>query len=219
MSDIVKLNIKSKGIKAVLSDQLGKSDGFIEMPAVIEREKQEHAHKLELENEYARGFEEGKQDATVQLEEKHSKELLAQSQDFYKIISTFEESIKIFEHDFSQMVINLAERIASKVVKKEMEINSTIKQVLDDNLRRIIGANDIVIKLNPKDVELLEKGSLHNMNSAGIEKIRFESNNSVGIGGCLIESEIGNLDARVESQINELVKVLENSLTINSSNE
>lgn len=219
MSDIVKLSIKSKGIKAILSDQVGNGDGFVEMPAVIEREKQEHAHKIELEQEYSKGFEAGKNEAVNELEEKHAQELLAQSKDFYKIISTFEERIKVFENDFSKLVINLSEKIASKIIKKELETNSTIKQTLDDNLRRIIGANDIVIKLNPKDVELLERESLKNMNSAGIEKIRFESNNSVDIGGCLIESEIGNLDARVESQIKELIKVLENSIINNNSDE
>jgi len=211
MSDIVKLNIKSKGIKAIVSDQLVGGDGFTELPEVLEREKQEQAHKIELENEFMRGIETGRTEASKELEEKHSQELLAQSKDFYNIISTFEDKITEFENSFNQLVIHVSEKIASKIIQKELETDSTINNILNENLRKIIGANDIVIKLNPKDNAILEKSNNEFLASSGINKIRFESNKNIHVGGCLIESEIGNLDARIESQLNELVQALQNN--------
>ena len=74
-----------------------------------------------------------------------------------------------------------------------MKLTLLIEKILDQNLRKIIGANDIVIKLNPKDHELIEKSSKEYFASSGITKIRFESNDNIQIGGCFIESEIGNL--------------------------
>lgn len=210
MSDVIKLNIKSKNLRAVIADSVDNNDGFTELPEVIEREKQEHAHKIELENEYKKGFEEGKIDATEHLKKIHSEDLLKQSQNFYSIISTFEEKLKIFENDFHSLVINVAEKIAAKIVEKEIEHKSTLEQILEKNLRKIIGANDIVIKLNPEDNSRIQKSSKEYLTSSGITKIRFEANENIQIGGCLIESEIGNLDARIETQINEIIKALEN---------
>lgn len=213
MSDVIKLNIKSKNIRAVISDQNSGIDTFTELPEVLEREKQEHAHKLELEHEFKKGFDEGHKSAVADLEEKHSKELLHQSQDFYKILSTFEEKMKSFESNYHKLVINVSKKISEKILKKELENETIIEKILEENLSKIIGANDIVIKLNSKDYELIQKSSKEYLKSAGINKIRFEANDNIQVGGCLVESEIGNLDARIESQINELIKALENKLT------
>ena len=210
MSDIIKLNIKSRNIRATIGDQMGRSDSFVEMPEVLEREKQEHTHKLELENEYRKGLEDGKNETEKLLEEKHSKELLNQAQDFYSIISAFEEQMKTYENEYHNLVIKVSEKIVEKILQEKLESNSTLERILEENLRKIIGANNIVIKLNPKDHVLIQKSSKEYFASSGISKIRFESNDNIHVGGCFIESEIGNLDARIETQISEIIRSLEN---------
>jgi flagellar assembly protein FliH len=213
MSDIIKLNIKSKNFKAIISDELGPTDSFKEFPELLESEKEEQAHKLELEKEYKKGYEEGQQNIKMELEKIHSEELHNQSKNFYNIISTFEDRIKIFERDFHSLVINVSKSISEKIIGKELSYDPQIKDLLKDNLRKIIGANDVVVKLNPKDYEIIEGSSNKNLGITGVTKINFESNEDVHIGGCLIESEIGNLDARVESRIEQLIKALENKFT------
>lgn len=210
MSDVIKLNIKSKNIRAVVADHTDNSDIFTELPEVLEREKKEHVHKQELETEFNKGHEAGKFEAENILEKKHSEELLEQSKGFYSIISTFEDKMKIYENEYHSLVIKLADKIASKILQEKLEENSSIERILDQNLRKIIGANDIVIKLNPKDHALIEKSSKEYFASSGITKIRFVSNENIQIGGCFIESEIGNLDARIETQIGEIIRALEN---------
>jgi len=213
MSDVIKLNIKSRNIKAVISDHAEVLNGFVELPEVLEREKQESAHKIELENEYNKGYEVGKNEITSILEQKHSDELLSQSQDFYKILASFEEKFIVFENNYHHLVLKVSQKIAEKILQKELKNYLLVEKILDQNLRKIIGTNDIVIKLNPKDNELIQKSSKEYLTSLGITKIRFEPNKNVQIGGCLVESEIGNLDARIETQITEIIKVLENSIT------
>jgi flagellar assembly protein FliH len=213
MSDIITLNMKSKNVKAVISDHFGNSSVFTELPEVLEREKQEHVHKIELENEFKKGYDLGSAETANKLEQKHSDELLNQSRDFYNIISTFEKKIKTYENDYHSLVIKVSEKIAEKVLQKKMEMDSTIEKILEQNLKKIIGANDIIIKLNPYDNKLIQKSSKEYLASSGITKIRFENNDNIQVGGCLIESEIGNLDARIETQINEIIRALENHYT------
>lgn len=210
MSDIVKLNIKSKGIKAVIAEEFQKGGGFKEFSEVLEKEKEEQSHKIELENEFQRGYQVGREEAINELEKKHSDDLLNQSKDFYNIIKSLEEKFIGFEKDFHKLVIYLAGKIAEKVIGNELRNESRIEKILDQNLNKILGANEIIIKLNPTDFELMQKSSREYLGSSGISKIKFESNENIQMGGCLIESEIGNLDARVESRISELLKALEN---------
>jgi flagellar biosynthesis/type III secretory pathway protein FliH len=40
-------------------------------------------------------------------------------------------------------------------------------------------------------------------------KIKFEQDDRIELGGCFIESEIGNADGRISSQLNELKRKLE----------
>jgi flagellar assembly protein FliH len=213
MSDAIKLNFKSKKIKAFIPDYNNNSESYTELPHIVEKEKIEQAHKHEMEEEYKKGYEDAEKNVTEELEQKHSDELLNQSKDFYSIVSTFEEKFKIFENDFHSLVIKVSQRIAEKILQKELADNTIIEKLLDQNLRNIIGANDIIIKLNPTDYKLIQKSNKQYLASSGGSKIRFESNENIQIGGCLIESEIGNLDAKVESQLNEIVKDLENSFT------
>lgn len=213
MSEIVKLNMKSKKIRAVVSDSMPDSESFTEYSEILEKEKEESIHKHELENEYKRGYEEGKQKTKEELDSLHSQELLKQSEDFYNIIKTFEEKIKNYENDFHKLVIGVAGKISEKIIRREMKNKSVIEKVLTENLNKIIGANEISIKLNPVDYKLIEKTKKEFFESNNITKIKFEQTENVTIGGCLIETEIGNLDARNESQINELLKALEEKLT------
>ena len=182
MSDIIKLNIKSKNIRAVVSDTNGEDDNFTEFTEILEKEKEESAHKQELKIEFERGFEEGKQTTTEELEEIHSQELLRQSEDFYNIIKTFEDKIKSYENNFHRLVINVAGRISEKILKKELTKKSIIEKTLNENLGKIIGANEIVIKLNPADHTLLENSNKEYMASNNITKIRFETSENIKIG-------------------------------------
>lgn len=210
MSDVIKLNIKTKRLKAIIPDEFNNIETFQELPEVIEREKEEQAHKQELLNEFNKGLEEGKKKAEAELEQKYEQDLLNQAKEFYSIMATYEERIKKFENNFHNLVINVSKKIAEKVVRKEIEYESTIKEILEKNLDKIIGSNEIVIKLNKQDYDLIQKSSKQFMQQYGINKMRFEANSSIQQGGCLIESEMGNIDARVDSQINELVNALEN---------
>lgn len=218
MSDKIRLNIKSRNLKAIIQKKDEENKAFYDYAELLEKEKIENAHKIELENVYKNGFEDGKQNAEEKLSEKHNQELIEQAEEFYKIIKTFEDTIKQYENNFHKIVINATQKISEKIVKREIEQKSIISEILEQNLSKVFGANEITIKLNPADFKIVEKTNREKMNSIGISKIKFEPSESITKGGCLIETEIGNLDARIESQINEIIKSLENKLT-KSNNE
>jgi flagellar assembly protein FliH len=46
------------------------------------------------------------------------------------------------------------------------------------------------------------------MENNSYSNLKFESDDRIDVGGCFVESEIGNVDARISSQLNELKTLL-----------
>lgn len=209
MSDIVRIKIKGKGLKAKLPSTDG-SD-------LADYADSEESYKRELDHYFQKGYEEGYASAQQELEQGFNQEILEKSQEFYNILSNFEEKLIEYEESFGKIVINVAGRIAEKILKFELEDKSKIEETIGEALRKVIGANGVVIKINPADFSKIEQRDEKIPLLSNFSKLRFDQDPAIEIGGCIIETEIGNVDARISSQINELLKQLE--LRLSNENE
>ncbi len=212
MSNTIKLNIKKKKVKAIISDRINNNAGFTELSKAIINDGIETVSKTEVDDAYKKGYEDAKKEITENLTQIHEGELLKQSEEFYNIISTFEDTIASYHSIFNKLVINVSQKIAEKILKRELKNKSGIEETLQKSIHKIIGANEVIVKLNQKDYETLNKNDKIKIMTQGMSHIKFEIDNNIEIGGCLIETEIGNLDARINSQLNEITKALENKI-------
>ncbi|MEE9430542.1 MAG: FliH/SctL family protein [Melioribacteraceae bacterium] len=212
MSSVIKLNISTKKIRAIVSDSDKELNGFTEYSESLKKEAIETATQKEVDEAYTSGYEKGKQEVTEKLEQFYEAELLRKTEEFYKIISTIEAQIKNYGNDFNKLVITTSKRISEKIIGRELESKTIIEETLQKSIHKIIGANEIIVKLNPSDFELIQNEKTIQKFNSGITHIKFEAVSSIEKGGCFVETEIGNLDARISSQINEIVKNLENKL-------
>ena len=111
-----------------------------------------------------------------------------------------------------QQIINLILLIAKKVIKvisenqKNVVINNTIQA-----LRKLRSRGDIAIRVNLADLELSSKHKRDFIEMVeGIKSVRILEDATVDKGGCIIETDFGNIDARISSQLNEISdKILE----------
>ncbi len=210
MSDVLKLRIKSKSLKAVIAND--------DVDNPIAAEFEEESLDKEFEKRFNEGYEQGYQTAKEELEEVHANELLGKTEEFYNILSGFETTLKEYENDFLKIVLNVSKAIAEKIVKKEVENSSILEEILRESASKIIGANEVIIKLNPDDYNFITKDNGASFLNNKFSRIKFESNSKIEKGGSFIETEIGNVDARLSTQIGEITKALENQL-LNNSNE
>ncbi len=215
MSDVIKLNIKKKNVKAIIPGRHNDNTGFTEFSQVVSNDELEKVSKSEVDEAYKKGYEDAKKEVTEYLNQIHESELLKQSEEFYNIISTFEETIGKYHSDFHKLVINVSQKIAEKILKRELKYKSIIEEVLNNSLHKIIGANEVVVKLHSLDFNRLNKNDKIKIMTQGMNHIKFEIDDNIDIGGCLIETEIGNLDAQINSQLNEISNALENEIVKN----
>jgi len=101
-------------------------------------------------------------------------------------------------------VVRLALAVAKKVVHREIHIDPTIIHALVRvALERVSGKTAVTVRLCPTDYEYMT--SKHgDMSRAEGREINFEPDTSITQGGCMIQTEIGDIDARIEEELREV---------------
>lgn len=206
MSDVIKLNIKSKSLKAVLNDD------NISSIDIDDQEGNDKRYRVELERQFTLGYNKGYDDAKAELESEYNQQMMEKAEEFYSIIKSFEERIINYETAFEKVVIETSKQISKKIITREIENQSIIETVLKNSLQKVIGANQILIKLNPNDYQSIVNSDFLPELENQFNKVKFEEDEKIERGGCLINTELGNVDSKISTMVNELIKKLENAV-------
>lgn len=200
MSEVIKINKRPTNIIAY-------SEGATVFQTSEEQKKLDY--EVEMNNQYSKGFNDGQQALRVKFEQEFNEKILKKYSELNNVISGLNDKAVQLDSQFEILVMNVAFKISEIILKREIEKESIVKTVIDDALRKVMGANEIIVRLNPKDYEsiILEGKSFQLKDS--FSQIKFEKDDRIELGGCFIESEIGNADGRISSQINELKRKIE----------
>jgi flagellar assembly protein FliH len=98
--------------------------------------------------------------------------------------------------------------VARKVIRQEVATDrDVILSVLREAVKNVLDRDRIKIRLNPVDHERMSK--LTPALIAGFEGIRsisLEADEAIGLGGAVIETAFGEIDATIEQQLEEILK-------------
>ncbi len=115
------------------------------------------------------------------------------------------------EKDLLRLAVRLAERIVGREIEKD---DKTIVEIISTALQNARQQEKLTVRVNPKDLPTIEKQT-ERFSSGRIQFIDFVADPRVASSGCLIESEVGSIDARLETQL----RVLERALLSQSEGE
>jgi flagellar assembly protein FliH len=110
-----------------------------------------------------------------------------------------QEIYQEIEKEVTQLALSIARKIICHEVKTAPE---TITCIARQALSSVDNPRKIKIKLNPDDLHFIEDTQdqlSRYLDNA--DKIRFEAEESIQSGGCLIETDRGDIDARIEKQL------------------
>ena len=113
----------------------------------------------------------------------------------------------VFEY-IAPDILEISVDIAKKIVKKEIEQNPEfVLETIMDVLKTISKEESrISIKLNPSQVSLLKETLPEMTNKIGVDaKIIVIPDDSVDIGGCIVYTTNGVVDATIQTQL-EIIK-------------
>jgi len=202
MSDVIKLNSRSSKTNVKVS-------GY---GNVVETESESDLFKKQLEDYYSLGYREAQEKTRRDVEREYTDKLFRKYEEVHKILEQFDASFADYEKSFEKLVIETAFEVAKKVIQREVSSSTIINENVRFAINKIMGANEIRLKLNPADIEELNETTKNLIHSGSFNKIKIEPDARIELGGCLIETEIGNVDARISTQLNEMQRQLEDSL-------
>ena len=172
--------------------------------------EEEHWNK-KIEQAKRAAYEEGRSDALTELENQFSQDLFAKYGEFENLAHSLEKGFDEYELAFEKLVSSFSLKIAEKILKKSIDEESIIAKTISEASQKIIGAEKVLIKLNPSDLELLKDSGRELFRDESFTKVKFESDPKIEKGGCIIESEIGNVDARISTQLSEIDRKISNN--------
>jgi flagellar biosynthesis/type III secretory pathway protein FliH len=104
----------------------------------------------------------------------------------------------------------LAVRIAEKILGRELRIDAAaVVDVAAEALRHAGEPRELVVRCAAEDVEALERGKPRLVERCrAAQAVRFVADDRVGRGDCIVESELGVVDARLSTQLDAIERAL-----------
>ncbi|MBN1524452.1 MAG: flagellar assembly protein FliH [Spirochaetales bacterium] len=157
----------------------------------------------QIENEaFERGYREGHEQGFKGGKEEVDRLIERLHLILNKAIEKRNEIIEVSE----TQLINLVLLISKKVIKviSENQKNVVINNVIQA-LRKLKSRGDVVIRVNLSDLDLTTEHIKDFMKMVeNVKSITVLEDSSVDKGGCIIETDFGQIDARISSQLHEI---------------
>jgi flagellar assembly protein FliH len=113
-----------------------------------------------------------------------------------------------------KQVVDLALAIARKVVCREIEMDKEVVMcVAREAFAKVDDAVKIKIKMSPSDLQFIDetKYQLSDLID-NIDNVTLEAEENIQRGGCILETNLGEIDARIEKQLQAVEESFRNTL-------
>jgi flagellar assembly protein FliH len=170
--------------------------------AAQEQEVVEHLRQVEEAGRraYDEGYETGLRTGDADGRDAYTSGLRQLEELTQNLNGTTYRSLEISE----DMMVSIVFDSVCKIVGDTLVTKEGVCAVVKEALTRIRGNSALIIRVNPLDLELIEESAAFGVAS----ETDWRTDESISMGGCVIESEYGTLDARIDTQLNQLKRTL-----------
>jgi type III secretion protein L len=108
------------------------------------------------------------------------------------------------------MLRTLAVRIAEKLLGRELELRAdAVTDVCAQALQHAGESRELIVRAHPSDLEALERGKPRLVERLRrVQVLTLKPDETVPRGGCILESELGVVDARLSVQLEAIERAL-----------
>ncbi|WP_456433583.1 FliH/SctL family protein [Thermosulfuriphilus sp.] len=159
---------------------------------------------------YEKGFAQGEKDGRelgLRQYESVAKRLEA-------LLKALEREREALLEKYQKELVALVKAVAERIIFREVEQHpEVIFTCLKEALALAVEKAKVIIRVNPQDLELLDKASEEvSVDLARFEKVDFRPDPGISRGGCLLETDFGLIDATLEHRRDELFKAIDQAL-------
>ena len=190
----------------------------IETVSAVEIEKQieerlkefEERFQTEKEQAYQSGYEDGKAEGLKEGQEQSGEEIERFKSVIESLTAQWQDHLKNTDHDLMELALAIARRI----VGTEVEIHpEPVLRAVRDCLDYLQDKSRVAIRVNPADLEVVREHRNDWLESLeGIDQLLIDGDPGISLGGCIVESAKGDVDAQVEERLEKLKHALEDAI-------
>lgn len=170
------------------------------------KEEAEEIRKQAFQDGLAQGIAEGREKGQREVE----KQFKPLSSTLEHLVQQIEKVQTVILKEQEKEIIELCLEIAKKIIKTEIQQNPRVILTTLTEALKSVGHHTITsIKLHPLDLELFQQlKSEISKSILNLDKITLEADPSLQQGGCLIQTDLGYVDAGLQFQFREIEKTL-----------
>ncbi len=181
----------------------------------IEQEAREKGYQ----SGYDRGYQDGKAKAEAEVTQQASETSTQYRLEIEGFINHIERER---QHNWSCVepdVIALVFELAKQVIKQEVTASKTVCiSIIQNALRRVADSSSLRIRVHADDLEMVRANRANLLALIdGIPHIEIVDDKRVSPGGCVIDTDAGSIDSRIETQMQEVDEALQHILHQNIS--
>ena len=106
--------------------------------------------------------------------------------------------------------VELALQLGDKVLAAALDVQpELVLEVIKGSLRRLVERDQVTVLVNPDDLDLV-RAALGDVSASlgGIERLEAQGERRVGRGGAILRTPVGEIDARMETQLERAREVI-----------
>lgn len=156
------------------------------------------------------GFEAGQAAGLAEAGERFDRELGSLQAAMGAAIVEFEAAKRNLLIAARHDVLEFAVALARRVVKRVVEIDRTAAAAsLEEALRLVSGQSDVTVRVNPLDGESLRRFAAElAVRTAACPHLTLVDDPQVSPGGCILSTPTTRVNADIESQLDQIVRLL-----------
>ena len=170
---------------------------------------EKRAYELGYEQGLKNGYEDGYKESYEENIDKAIKESEEIKEEAYNTLLNIKSQIKEYIKYNKEQVLNISIKIAEQVLREKFKDTSLMNIMLDNIINEYDLKNDLVIKVNPRYKEDLQKNideKIQKNNSA--QKIFILSDSSIEEGNAEVEDKNGKLIVGIDSVLEKVKEEL-----------
>lgn len=181
---------------------------FAELREMVLREAEEEAKRVveEAKKEaeairkkaYEEGWHEGERKAQEAIRRSWEEKVAV----FERLVLEFTRARK---HNFEVLrepLVDLVFALAEKIIQREAERAPFVGETIARALLRLPQRERVIVRVNPEECALVREMKEDLFRRVdGLEFLEVKEDPRVARGGCIVETQFGNVDARIETQI------------------
>jgi flagellar assembly protein FliH len=176
---------------------------------------QQHAENVQRQAQeigFQQGFEQGVQQGGIAAQQQVYQQLIESRDIFIQAIRQRHLMLTSCEPQLARLSVKIAEKLVGEELKCNPE---TIIGIVRTALHGIGDRDEVAIRVNPADYDqvIAHRSDFEKM-IEGLKKFEITADAAIDLGGAAIETNLGNIDARLNTRVAALTAGLEEAVLL-----